>query len=223
MAQFDSQPYADFINEHNPDFVCLQEVDYKTLHNGKRDFLNEVAMKTGMFPIFFQSMPYWGGGYGTAILSRYPFYRSYSNVFPKYDKEKEPRACGWVYVQLPSGQKIRVVTVHLALMTPTATVNNINFNNKELFKQDSVIPTLMVGDFNAQAGSDPINYCKKKWDEMCPGIGFTIPADKPAKQLDFVMGYPKGSWTCKPENFKIYPRPDLSDHCFLVVDVDLKK
>ena len=46
-----SEPYSELINKYQPDVVALQEVDYKTTRNGKRDWLNEVAMQTGMFPI----------------------------------------------------------------------------------------------------------------------------------------------------------------------------
>ena len=56
-----SEPYSEFINKYKPDVVALQEVDYKTTRNGKRDWLNEVAMQTGMFPYFCKSITYQGG------------------------------------------------------------------------------------------------------------------------------------------------------------------
>ena len=45
-----SEPYSELINKYQPDVVALQEVDYKTTRNGTRDWLNEVAMQTGMVP-----------------------------------------------------------------------------------------------------------------------------------------------------------------------------
>lgn len=53
-----SAPFAKLISEYKPDFVCLQEVDYKTVRNGKRDFINELAVETGMFPYYCQSFSY---------------------------------------------------------------------------------------------------------------------------------------------------------------------
>ena len=47
-----SEPYSELINKYKPDVIALQEVDYKTTRNGKRDWLNEVAMQTGMFTYF---------------------------------------------------------------------------------------------------------------------------------------------------------------------------
>ncbi len=221
-AGYKADPYAELIGKYDPDVVCLQEVDYKTFRNGHRDWLNEVALQTGMFPEFFKSFSYTADdGYGTAILSRYPFFKSYKTVFPQKDGEREPRACGWICVQLPDGTVVRVITVHLALQNATNTTRNINAINKDFFGKDSVTPGLMVGDFNAEAGSDPIKLAKRTWEEMAPGAGFTIPAEKPAKQLDFVMAYPKRKWTC--EKFDILAHPELSDHCFIVADVVLKK
>lgn len=57
-----SEPYSELIKKYDPDVVALQEVDYKTTRNGKRDWLNEVAMQTGMFPYFCKSINYQGGG-----------------------------------------------------------------------------------------------------------------------------------------------------------------
>ena len=67
-ASNESKPYADLIKEYNPDFVCLQEVDYKTIRNGNRDWLNEVARQTGMFPYYCKSFSYQGGGFGLSLI-----------------------------------------------------------------------------------------------------------------------------------------------------------
>ena len=221
LGGYKADDYAALINEYHPDVVCLQEVYYKTFANRGRDWLNDAAVQTGMFPEFFQSFMQGNGGYGTAILSKYPFFKSWKSVYPKKNGEKEPRACGWISVQLPCGQVVRVMTVHFALQNATNTTQNIQLVTNDFLNQDRVTPGLMVGDYNANAGSDPIVYAKRTWEEMCPGAGFTIPAEKPAKQLDFVMGYPKGRWICK--KFDILAHPELSDHCFLVVDLELKQ
>lgn len=216
-ASNESKPYADLIMEYDPDFVCLQEVDYKTIRNGKRDWLNEVAKQCGMFPYYCKSFSYQGGGFGTAILSKYPFFKAFKTVFSAAGT-REDRASGWVYVQLPSGMTVRVATTHLALETADITTKHIASVNSAIFADDTTTPTLLVGDFNATPDSDPIKYAKIKWQEIAPGQGFTIPSSGPNRQLDYVMGYPK-QW--KYSKYEILARPDLSDHCFIIADVSI--
>ncbi len=216
-ASNESKPYADLIMEYDPDFVCLQEVDYKTIRNGKRDWLNEVAKQCGMFPYYCKSFSYQGGGFGTAILSKYPFFKAFKTVFSAAGT-REDRASGWVYVQLPSGMTVRVATTHLALETADITTKHIASVNSAIFADDTTTPTLLVGDFNATPDSDPIKYAKIKWQEIAPGQGFTIPSSGPNRQLDYVMGYPK-QW--KYSKYEILARPALSDHCFIIADVSI--
>lgn len=212
-------PYAEVINEYKPDFVCLQEVDHRTLRNGGKDFLGELAEKTGMFPYFCQSIVYQGGGFGVAILSRYPFYKAQKQI-AKIDGAREDRATGWVYVMLPNGKKIRVASTHLALESESITSKNIALLNASIF-EDKETPTLLIGDFNCTPDSGPLEYAKIKWQEIGAGSGFTIPSDKPTRQLDYVMGYPKNKWRSK--SYNIIAKPNLSDHCFIVADVEYEE
>ena len=213
-----SEPYSELINKYNPDVVALQEVDYKTTRNGKRDWLNEVAMQTGMFPYFCKSITYQGGAFGTALLSKYPFYKCEKTVFSHKDT-REDRATGWIYVQLPSGESIRVGVVHLSLESSQMTIQHFASVNKAFFAEDTTTPALMIGDYNATMGSDAINYVKNKWQDVIPDLGYTIPTSGPTSQLDYVMGYPKGAW--KSTMHEVIARTDMSDHCFIVADVQI--
>ena len=213
-----SEPYSEFINKYNPDVVALQEVDYKTTRNGKRDWLNEVAMQTGMFPYYCKSITYQGGAFGTALLSKYPFYKCEKTIFSHKDT-REDRSTGWIYVQLPDGVSVRVGVVHLSLETSQLTIQHFASINKAFFAEDTTTPALMIGDYNATTTSDPINYVKNKWQDVIPDLGFTIPATGPTSQLDYVMGYPKGAWKCIKH--EVVARADMSDHCFIVADVQL--
>ena len=213
-----SEPYSELIKKYNPDVVALQEVDYKTTRNGKRDWLNEVAMQTGMFPYFCKSIAYQGGGFGTALLSKYPFFKCEKTVFSHKDT-REDRATGWIYVQLPTGGTVRVGVVHLSLETSQMTIQHFASINKAFFAEDTTTPALLIGDYNATPGSDPINYVKNKWQDVIPNLGPTIPATGPTSQLDYVMGYPKGAWKCI--SHEVVARGDMSDHCFIVADVQI--
>ena len=198
--------------------MALQEVDYKTTRNGKRDWLNEVAMQTGMFPYFCKSIAYQGGGFGPALLSKYPFFKCEKTVFSHKDT-REDRATGWIYIQLPAGGTVRVGVVHLSLETSQMTIQQFASISKAFFAEDTTTPALLIGDYNATPGSDPINYVKNKWQDVIPNLGPTIPATGPTSQLDYVMGYPKGAWKCI--SHEVVARGDMSDHCFIVADVQV--
>ena len=214
-ASYKAAPYAEIIKEYDPDVVCLQEVDYMTTRNGKRDFLNELAAATGMFPYWCQSFSYQGGGFGVALLSKYPFLKA-EKITSTIQGAREPRSTGWIYICLPEGGTVRIATTHLALESSEITIQNIADVNKKIFGQDQLTPTLLIGDFNATEGSDPSRYAKNTWQEIGEGTGFTIPSNKPNRKLDYVMGFPK-KW--KSERYEIIARADLSDHCFVMADV----
>ena len=209
------EPYAELINEYAPDVVCLQEVDHFTKRNGNTDFLNALAQATGMFPYWCKSFTYQDGGFGVALLSKYPFLKA-EKITSTIKGAREPRSTGWIYICLPEGGTVRVATTHLALESSEITIQNIADVNKKIFGQDQLTPTLLIGDFNATEDSDPIRYAKNTWQEIGEGTGFTIPSNKPNRKLDYVMGFPK-KW--KSERYEIIARADLSDHCFVMADV----
>jgi len=213
-ASYKAQPYIDFIAKHNPDFVVMQEMDNFTTRNGNKDLLTEIAKGLGMFPYYCKSFTYQGGGFGVAVLSKYPFYAA-GRAVSHPSGAREPRACGWVYVQLPDRHVVRIASVHLAVESEELRVKNLAEYNTELFK-DSVTPTVFAGDFNALPDSNTLTYAMNRWQNICGTEGFTIPSKNPTSRLDYIMGAPK-KWTCS--HFEIVPEPTLSDHCFLVADL----
>ncbi|MDY3978917.1 MAG: endonuclease/exonuclease/phosphatase family protein [Tidjanibacter sp.] len=216
-AGFLAEPFAELINLYKPDVIALQEIDYYTDRNGHRDWFNDVAMQTGMLPYYCKGANYRNGAFGLGLLSRYPFYNGGKIVTVLPDND-EARVSGWIYLMLPDGNTLRVASTHLALATPQQNVRQLADVNKQLFAADTTTPTLLVGDFNADPDSDTINYARIKWQDIGRGTGFTIPTSGPYSRIDYVMGYPKGCWSYT--TYEIVCRADLSDHCFIVADVE---
>ncbi len=216
-ANHNTTPFAECIKQYDPDIVALQEVDNFTNRNGKKDWLNDVAIQTGMFPFFSKSFNYSGGGFGNALLSKWPFFGA-ELVLSRPDGVNETRSCAWLYVMLPDGNTVRVATVHLPVESEQARVQMMADVNKAIFNTDTTTPTLLAGDFNAVPGSNTYTYALNRWQDIGKNTGNTIPAESPTKRLDYVMGYPK-QWSAT--DYQIVSYPDLSDHCFLVVDVKI--
>ncbi len=213
-ASYKAQPYVDFIRQYNPDVVLLQEMDNFTSRNGNKDLLTEIAAGVEMFPYYAKSFTYQGGGFGVAVLSKYPYFKA-GRVISSPEGANEPRACGWVCIQLPGGGTVRVASVHLAVESEDLRVKNLADYNKELLA-DTATPTIVAGDFNATPDSNTISYARINWQNLGGTTDFTIPSSGPNRRLDYIMGFPK-HWTC--QTFKIDAQPSLSDHCALIADL----
>ena len=66
----DFQKVADVILHEKPDFVGLNEVDCRTKRSGGVDEAAELGRLTGLHATFGKAIPYGGGAYGNAVLSR---------------------------------------------------------------------------------------------------------------------------------------------------------
>ncbi len=66
----DIQRVADVIAQEKPDFVALNEVDCRTMRSDGVDEAAELGRLTGLHATFGKAIPYSGGEYGNAVLSR---------------------------------------------------------------------------------------------------------------------------------------------------------
>jgi endonuclease/exonuclease/phosphatase family metal-dependent hydrolase len=103
---------AKVINDANPDFVALQEVDFKTNRSKQYDLVTELGIRTKMCPLFAKAMNFRGGEYGEGILSKYSFVSS-RNVNLPYTKGNEPKNAVEIMSVLPTGDTIAFVGTHL--------------------------------------------------------------------------------------------------------------
>src|SRR5688572_8882435 len=75
---FDLARIAEVIKSARADLVALQEVDQGTDRAGGVNQLDELARLTGMHAEFGKAMDYMNGGYGVAVLSRWPLVRAHN-------------------------------------------------------------------------------------------------------------------------------------------------
>jgi endonuclease/exonuclease/phosphatase family metal-dependent hydrolase len=217
LASHETGPFAECIKEYDPDVISVQEVDNMTIRNGGKDWLSELAADLGMFQFYGKSFTYQDGGFGVGVLCKYPFYKA-DKVVSYPSGAREPRATAWVYLELPDGNILRIAATHLAVESDQIRVSNIADINNKMFIDDST-PTLLMGDFNADPDSETLQYAMFKWQDIGKGTGDTYPSGTPASRIDYVMGYPK---TWKATSYEIVNRPDLSDHCFVVADLEFE-
>lgn len=218
-GNFDLDAIAKVIIDANPDFVALQEVDFKTRRAKRYDLVTELGWRTKLAPIFGRAMKYDDGEYGEGVLSRYSFISS-RNVPLPYSPGNEPRAALEITTVLPSGDTIAFIGTHLDHLqvetdriVQTKEINRVFSSNK--------YPTILAGDLNAEPGSMPIKILESHWIPSydASNIEFTFPSDMPIKKIDYVMYYPKKNWRVLSK--EVICDPIASDHCAYLVTLEL--
>ena len=113
MVGLDMSVLADDIKALNLDVVGLQEVDVGTGRVGGKDTVKEIAESAGYeYYYFCKAIDLQGGGYGTAILSRYPI-KKFETVQLCTDAGMEGRALGHAVLDV-NGVEVDYFNTHLS-------------------------------------------------------------------------------------------------------------
>jgi endonuclease/exonuclease/phosphatase family metal-dependent hydrolase len=210
-GDFDLDLIAGVIKEADPDLVALQEVDFMTRRARGYDLATELGWRTGRASLFGRAMPYDGGEYGEAVLSRYSFIASRNTALP-YTGNNEPRAALEVTTVLPSGDTIIFIGTHFD-HTGDETDRILQARRINEMVYGARHPVILAGDLNAEPGSMPIMVLEEYWgtayDSDAPDP--TYPSGTPAKKIDYVMYYPKDRW--KVISSEVIQDSVASDHC----------
>jgi len=192
---------AKVINDQKPDLVGLQEVDRGVERTQRIDEIVDLAKLTRMDYAFAFNLKYQGGQYGVAILSRQRIlatdHRLYKNL-----REAERR--GFIRAEISiGGLVVNFVTTHLDYQYEDGRV----FEAQQLLDglKDVKEPLIVVGDFNDVPSGGAYKLMKESffdsWTQLLYGSwldgsqnspprlgqGFTYPADKPTKRIDYIF------------------------------------
>jgi len=207
----DLDAIARVINDQHPDFVALQEVDVHTGRSGQDVHEAEVlAAKTGMHAFFAKAIPYDGGEYGIAVLSRHPIKDGRAYALPSVPGVKaEPRALCTVVATLPDNRQLMMASTHLDV---TKSNDNRILQTKEITRilSQAGMPVILAGDMNAKEGSVAINILDSTFTRTCRDCPFTIPVDVPRSAIDFIMYTPGASFHVIQH--QVIPERYASDH-----------
>jgi endonuclease/exonuclease/phosphatase family metal-dependent hydrolase len=148
------------LEEESPDIVGLQEV----ITTSQGDALDQgKAIAAGLgYNVAFGASHGEGFSFGNAVLSRWPIVTSEVTVLPG-GEETEPRSLLYAEIDAPCG-KIPFFVTHLAWRFHEGAVRQaqavaIGEKVAALFPR-SVLPAILVGDFNAEPDADEIRYLK---------------------------------------------------------------
>jgi endonuclease/exonuclease/phosphatase family metal-dependent hydrolase len=176
-----------------PDIVALQEVDQRVTRSGGVAQADSLASLLGMRSAFGAFMPYQGGEYGLAILSRHPVVRTHALRLPDGN---EARVALLVDVQLPQGPVVTVVNVHFDWVDDD-TYRYAQAESLARVLDTLSTPYVLLGDFNDRPGSRTLSLFTSRAQEAGKPIDahFAFPSDTPTKEIDFIFASPRARWT----------------------------
>jgi endonuclease/exonuclease/phosphatase family metal-dependent hydrolase len=209
----DLERIAALIREVDPDLVALQEVDSVTVRTERVDQAAELAHLTELRAVFGGFMPYDGGAYGMALLSRWPLTESINLRLPD---GAEPRTALSATVRSPkTGRVLRLVGIHF-YSTMTERLAQAVRLEALLDRQD--IPTILAGDFNSTPDSEVMARLGESWAIVAKGADrFTYPSYAPDREIDFVLVQPSDRFDLVEQ--RLITDSVASDHRPVVVDL----
>jgi len=218
---FDYDRLASVIAAVDPDLVALQEVDRATGRSSGIDQAAELGRLTGMHHHFAQAMPFDGGGYGEAVLSRFAIEQAWT-VPLSCEPGQEPRAVAAVRVRPwgVDGPEVVFAGTHLCHQsgaTRLQQAREINAAFPEVYRR-----AILCGDFNFTTDADAYNEIARRWTDTALLFGDpqpTIPAHNPRARIDYVFTRPVGAWHIV--EVRVLDEKVASDHAPVLVVLEV--
>jgi endonuclease/exonuclease/phosphatase family metal-dependent hydrolase len=137
---------------------------------------------------FAFNLHYQGGQYGVAILSRFPIMATDHRL---YQNTREAERRGFIRAEVKvNGRVLNFVTTHLDYQYDDGRL----FESQQLLSamKDVKGPLIVVGDFNDIPSGRAYQLMRYQfsdaWIESSgTDQGFSYPADKPAKRIDYIF------------------------------------
>lgn len=213
----DIKAITEVIKSADPDLVALQEVDVNTERSGPFNQAREIARALDMHYYFGKAIDYQGGGYGVAILSKYPFKDTAVHRLPASENSNvEARIVASALVQLPNNTTIRFGSTHLDSKRDSANRQS---------QVDEVVriaaaeehPFVLAGDFNAIPTSQVMQTARTQFQQTCDKCPFTSSAQKPTRTIDYIV-FRDPSNTLRSKNHSVINENKASDHLPVVAE-----
>jgi endonuclease/exonuclease/phosphatase family metal-dependent hydrolase len=220
-GRVDLQRIADLIKREQADIVALQEVDKGVQRTARRDCPAELAVLTGMTCVFSNNFHFQGGEYGNAVLTRFPVKR-WTNRHYKMLRPGEQRGLLQLVLDV-HGRDLVFMDTHIDFRADDAERLMNVAELLELLPACHGQPVILCGDFNDTPRSRTherlVSAFTDTWAAVGKGEGLTIPADKPAKRIDYI-------WLSKDSGLETVrawvPKSDASDHLPVVAELRLR-
>lgn len=201
------------------DIIALQEVDDRASRSGRVDQATWLAERLDMYAAYGSFMPFQGGRYGLAILSRN---RIESHESWRLPDGNEPRVALAARIRTDSGETITAVAVHFDWVEDDGyrfaqageTITRL---------QALEIPWIVFGDFNDVPTSRTMNAFERIGRNAAKPVGnaATFPSDQPKIEIDYIFNGPPARW--RPAIAEVIPESISSDHRPVITELCLNE
>lgn len=209
-GKLDLERIADRIRDVRADVVALQEVEQVTGRTGRVDQPAELGRLCGLSHVFGKNLDFQGGGYGNAVLSRFPIRSSYNRRLPIVNNG-EPRGVLVVELEIPGlPLPCTLLCTHLDHRPADAERRLAAGVIQELATTGTTAPMLLAGDLNDTPESPVFKLFLQDWQWLQSGPLPTIPVARPQQQIDFILTRPLNRW--KLRDVQVLDEAVASDH-----------
>jgi endonuclease/exonuclease/phosphatase family metal-dependent hydrolase len=213
------------IGEHEPDIVCLQELDVGRARTDRIDQAQTIADKLAMTSRFHPAMRVEAELYGDAIMTPHPEKLIRAAALPTVAgiPGLEPRGAIWSEIEI-GGVSVNVVNTHLGLVPREQRLQAAALAGAGWLGACHG-PTLLAGDFNATSITRPYQTLARKLQDcqrqlkLRPSVK-TFPSAFPAIRIDHCFVSPEIRITGVTSPYSPLARI-ASDHLPLVIDFEV--
>ena len=205
----DLERIAEVIRQCGPEVVTLNEVDCGRKRSGNVDQTAKLAELLGWHGIFGASLLE-GGGYGNAVLSRYPLEKVALLKLP-YDGLEERTA---LVVKVLAPKPYYVVSTHFAYLEK---VEPLRIRSVEMIaenvKKNNWLPVIVAGDLNTDLRSPVIGRLRELGFQIANDLkpdALSHPSDVPEWMLDYIAFLPADA--VRIDGFEVIENKIASDH-----------
>jgi len=176
---------AQVIGDMMPDLVNLNEVRNHSADVGPVNQAQQLGDLLGMSWRFGRSIPFMGGSYGNAFLSRYPILSSEVIHIPDIGPEFEHRTVFKNVLDI-QGEKLTLLGTHFGL----TTAEHENGVKTVLSLAEEIEgPIVLMGDLNVMPDNPVIAPLYEVFTDCFGGAltPYTFPAIAPERKIDYIM------------------------------------
>jgi endonuclease/exonuclease/phosphatase family metal-dependent hydrolase len=204
----DLERTAGVLRALRPDIVGLQEVDDRATRSGGVAQAEWLGGTLDMRHAFGQFMPFQGGAYGMAILTRYPIVSSTSVPLPEGN---EPRIALAVEVRLPGDRRLTIVNVHFDWVRDDG-FRYAQATALTAYLDALTTPYVLLGDFNDVPESRTLGLFRSRATEVAKPKAdrLTFSSTDPVREIDFVFFAPAAAFVAR--EVRVIDEPVASDH-----------